>query len=318
LKALFFDGQSLSSISVSKPVPETSEALIHVRYAGICTTDLEILNGYMSFRGIPGHEFVGVVEKSPDPKWSGKRVVGEINIGCGTCPACLAGLERHCPNRKVLGILNKNGAFAEYLTLPVKNLREVPSSISDKEAVFTEPLAASLEILEQIRIEPNWAVAIIGDGKLSQLIARVLLNVGVHLMVVGKHPEKLKRFSELGIQTTILQKADLLPKYDIVIESSGSPNGWELALSLVRPRGTIVLKSTYHKKLKTNPAKLVIDEITLVGSRCGPFEPALRLLKNRKIRVDDLISAEFPLENGLEALKSAQQPDALKVLLRVS
>lgn len=316
MKALFFDGQSPSLIFASKPVPETGEALIRVRYAGICTTDLEILNGYLSFRGIPGHEFVGVVEESPDPGWIGKRVVGEINIGCGTCPVCLAGLERHCPNRRVLGILNKDGAFAEYLTLPVKNLREVPPSISDKEAVFTEPLAAALEILEQIKIEPNFSVTIIGDGKLAQLIARVLINIGVRLTVIGKHPEKLKRFADQGVITFLADDISL-PKQDMVIESSGSPTGWELALSLVRPRGTIVLKSTYHKKLTTNPANLVIDEITVVGSRCGQFEPALRLLESRTIVVDDLISAEFPLENALEALKAAQQRNALKVLLRV-
>lgn len=316
MKALFFDGQSPSLIFASKPEPETGEALIRVRYAGICTTDLEILNGYLSFRGILGHEFVGVVEESPDPGWIGKRVVGEINIGCGTCPVCLAGLERHCPNRRVLGILNKDGAFAEYLTLPVKNLREVPPSISDKEAVFTEPLAAALEILEQIKIEPNFSVTIIGDGKLAQLIARVLINIGVRLTVIGKHPEKLKRFADQGVITFLADDISL-PKQDIVIESSGSPTGWELALSLVRPRGTIVLKSTYHKKLTTNPANLVIDEITVVGSRCGQFEPALRLLERRTIVVDDLISAEFPLENALEALKAAQQRNALKVLLRV-
>jgi len=316
LKALFFDGQSPSLIFASKPVPETGEALIRVRYAGICTTDLEILNGYLSFRGIPGHEFVGVVEESPDPGWIGKRVVGEINIGCGTCPVCLAGLERHCPNRRVLGILNKDGAFAEYLTLPVKNLREVPPSISDKEAVFTEPLAAALEILEQTKIEPNFSVTIIGDGKLAQLIARVLINIGVRLTVIGKHPEKLKLFADQGVITFLADEISL-PKQDMVIESSGSPTGWELALSLVRPRGTIVLKSTYHKKLTTNPANLVIDEITVVGSRCGQFEPALRLLESRTIVVDDLISAEFPLENALEALKAAQQRNALKVLLRV-
>lgn len=316
MKALFFDGQSPSLIFASKPVPETGEALIRVRYAGICTTDLEILNGYLSFRGIPGHEFVGVVEESPDPGWIGKRVVGEINIGCGTCPVCLAGLERHCPNRRVLGILNKDGAFAEYLTLPVKNLREVPPSISDKEAVFTEPLAAALEILEQTKIEPNFSVTIIGDGKLAQLIARVLINIGVRLTVIGKHPEKLKRFADQGVITFLADEISL-PKQDMVIESSGSPTGWELALSLVRPRGTIVLKSTYHKKLTTNPANLVIDEITVVGSRCGQFEPALRLLESRTIVVDDLISAEFPLENALEALKAAQQRNALKVLLRV-
>ncbi len=317
MKALFFDGQNPSLISVSKPVPEAGEALIHVRYAGICTTDLEILKGYMSFRGIPGHEFVGVVEESPDPEWHGKRVVGEINIGCGTCPACLAGLERHCPNRRVLGILNKDGAFAEYLTLPVKNLRKLPFSISDKETVFTEPLAAALEILEQVKIEPDFFVTIVGDGKLAQLIARVLTNLGVKPVVVGKHPEKLKRFANQGVATFLADEISL-SNQDVVIESSGSPDGWELALSLVRPRGTIVLKSTYHKKLTTDPAKLVIDEITVVGSRCGRFDPALRLLENRKIAVDDLISAEFPLEDGLEALKAAQQRDALKVLLRVS
>ena len=317
MNALFFDGSRIRVTDRPMPRPGKNEALVRVRYAGICATDLEILNGYMAFRGIPGHEFVGIVEEAPEPSWVGRRVVGEINIGCGTCAYCLSGLERHCPNRKVLGILDKDGAFAEFLTLPLKNLYPVPDEISDHQAVFTEPLAAALEILEQVSIRPADRVAIVGDGKLAILVARVLANTGVKLTVVGKHPEKLARFQAPGVETVLLKRLSLEPQ-DVVVEASGKPDGWELAVSLLRPRGTLILKSTYHTNLTTNPAKLVIDEITVVGSRCGRFEPALRLLAAGKISVDDLITAEFPLTKGVQAFEKAREPGALKVLLRAA
>ncbi len=316
MQALFFDGKRIQLTERPLPKPAKDEALIRVRTAGICATDLEILNGYMAFRGIPGHEFVGVVESAPDSRWVGRRVVGEINIGCGTCSTCRAGLERHCPNRKVLGILDKDGAFAEFLTLPLKNLHPVPDALLDRAAVFTEPLAAALEILEQVPIQPASRVAIVGDGKLALLIARVLANTGAQITVLGKHPEKLAHFAVSGVETVLVGAWDGKPQ-DVVVEASGSPSGWELALSLVRPRGTLVLKSTYHGNLTTHPAKIVIDEISVVGSRCGPFAPALRLLATGKIRVDDLVTAEFPLKEGEKALKRAAEPEALKVLLRM-
>ncbi len=317
MKALFFDGLQITLVDLPVPTPGPKEALVRVRLAGICATDLEILKGYMAFRGIPGHEFVGVVEKAPDSSWVGRRVVGEINIGCGTCAYCRAGLKRHCPNRKVLGILNKDGAFAEYVTLPLENLYPVPEELSDREAVFTEPLAAALEIPEQIHLQPAQRVAVVGDGKLAILIARVLTNLGVELTVVGKHPEKLARFRENGVQTIVVGQNSPAPQ-DVVVEASGSPSGWETALSLLRPRGTLVLKSTYSEPLSVRSAQLVVDEITVVGSRCGQFPPALRLLAARKIRVDNLVTAEFRLEEGVRALETAARPDSLKVLLRMS
>ncbi|RME05499.1 MAG: alcohol dehydrogenase, partial [Deltaproteobacteria bacterium] len=246
MKALRFDG-NLTLVDTPVPEPGVKEALIRVSCAGICNTDLEIFRGYMDFSGIPGHEFVGVVEACEDPRWVGKRVVGEINLGCGSCPRCRRGLARHCGNRRVLGILGKDGAFAEYLTLPVANLHEVPTQLSDEAALFTEPLAAAFEILEQVHIRPDDAVLIVGDGKLAQLIARVVRTTGCRLTCLGRHPEKLEHMRRLdGIETRTDEPAG---RYDVVVECSGKPEGLSIALSALVPRGTLVLKSTFHGKV---------------------------------------------------------------------
>ncbi len=316
MKALVFDGE-LKIQDVPNPEPGDGEALVRVSMAGICNTDVEICKGYMDFHGTPGHEFVGIVEKSPVPELVGTRVVGEINAGCGECPMCRKGMERHCAQRDVLGILNRDGAFAEYLALPASNLVEVPESLSDEKAVFTEPLAAALEILEQVHIRPADRVMVIGDGKLGLLIGMVLRLTGCDLLLVGKHPEKLRLFERMGGSTMTLQElgehADL---FDVVVEASGRPAGWELAMSRVKPRGFLVLKSTYHGSFDFNPAPLVINEITVVGSRCGLFEPALRLLERHLVDPTPLIHEVVPFHRGKEAFRLSQHPGVFKVLLK--
>ena len=314
MKALVFDDQ-LRLTEAAQPQPRPEEALIKVLLAGICNTDLEIVRGYMGFRGILGHEFVGVVEEASASEWIGKRVVGEINLACGTCEFCRRGLNRHCPNRSVLGILQKDGAFAEYLTLPRGNLFEVLDSISDEEAVFVEPLAASLEILEQVKIEPGWRVAVVGDGKLAILVAQVLKLTGCGLIVLGKHEEKLAILRAMGVATTFTTEP-LQGKFDLVVEASGSPSGLPIALDLLRPRGILVFKSTFQGDLNFNPARMVIDEVTLIGSRCGPFAPAIRLLQNRLVNVRPLISHVLPFGDALKAFAVAQHKKTLKVLLK--
>lgn len=313
MKALRFD-EKLCLTDVLSPKRKDGEALIKVRMAGICNTDLEIIGGYMGFRGILGHEFVGQVEEATNAEWLGQRVVGEINIACGECEFCRKGLGRHCPNRTVLGIQGKDGAFAEYLTLPEKNLHRVADSIADEEAVFVEPLAASLEILQQIKIDPASRVAIIGDGKLGLLITQVLARSGCELLVVGKNTGKLALAESFGAN---ISQAESRPndKFDMVVEASGSPKGFALALELLKPRGTMVLKSTYHEELGFNPAKLVIDEIKLVGSRCGPFAPALRQLENKWIDVKPLVTGIFPFDEAVQAFAKAQKADSLKIIL---
>lgn len=317
MKALFFDGNvSLRDIPV--PNPQEGEALIRVLLAGICKTDTEITHGYMNFTGVLGHEFVGVVEDARDLGLVGTRVVGEINAGCGQCESCAKGLTRHCSHRTVLGIQGRHGAFAEYLTLPEANLVIVPDTVSNEQAVFTEPVAAALEILEQVHIEPSDRVLVIGDGKLGLLIASVLNLVGCDLCLAGKHPEKMVVFQAQGGNVILLEK--LLAgseRFDKVIEASGRPAGWELALARVKPRGTIILKSTYHESISFNPALLVINEITLVGSRCGLFPPALRLLEKGLIDPTPLISAVYPLADGIEAFERTAQPGVFKVLLAI-
>jgi len=313
MKALYYNGE-LSVIDTEKPVLTEGEAVIRVLMAGLCSTDREIFAGYMNFTGIPGHEFAGVVEECGDSAWIGKRVAGEINAGCGKCSYCNLGLERHCPKRTTLGIAGRDGAFAEYLSLPVKNLVEMPDSISDEEAVFIEPLAAALEITEQVRIEPDWKGLIIGDGKLAALIAMVLRLHGLDLTVSGMDPEKLKFFRGLGLKTVIGGiPAD---SFDLVIEASGSPGGWKCAISSVKPRGKIILKSTYQDNLDFNPAPIVIKEITLVGSRCGRFMPAVRLLERGLVDVKPLISKVFSFEDIKEAINYSRRPVCLKVLIR--
>lgn len=313
MKALQFD-QGLSLIDVDDPRPGPGEALIRIRIGGICQTDVEITKGYMGFRGILGHEFVGEVVECENAGWVGKRVVAEINVGCGSCEACRTGKGRHCPERSVLGILNRNGAFAEFLTLPVTNLHTVQDSISDEEAVFVEPLAAACEILEQVHIEPDHRVLVVGDGKLAQLVVRVLRLTGCPLSVVGMHSSKLNLLNALGVQTVL----ECLPEdddYDIVVDASGSASGFHAALEHVKSRGILVLKSTTHQEIRFNPAKIVVDEIRVVGSRCGPFEPALRLLEQGLIEVESLIWKTFPFELALNAMDAAMEPAALKVLL---
>lgn len=298
------------------PVPRagSGQALVKVRMAGICNTDLELIKGYMGFRGVLGHEFVGVVEACETSSWIGERICGEINFGCGTCDYCLRGLSRHCPQRSVLGILNQNGAFAEYVVLPVGNLHLLPDGVSDHQAVFVEPLAAALEILEQVRVAPDDRLAVIGDGKLGLLICQVLRLTGGDVHLIGKHDSKMRLAREWGIAT---HAVDDLPgeKYDIVVDASGQAGGFQTALELLRPRGTLVLKSTYHGNLNFDAAPLVIDEITVVGSRCGPFPAAIRLLEKHLIDVESLIAATYPFENILQAVAKAGERQTLKVLV---
>jgi threonine dehydrogenase-like Zn-dependent dehydrogenase len=316
MAALVFDG-SLHLETCATPIPKENEALIRVRMAGICNTDVEIVRGYMNFQGILGHEFVGEVVSSDRKEWVRKRVVGEINLGCGHCQWCLEGLSRHCPNRTVLGISGKDGAFAEYLTLPLGNLHEVPDPITDARAVFTEPLAAALEILEQVHLQPDWRVLVVGDGKLAILVARVLLRSGIDISVVGMNSQKLGLFRKSGA-TVYLLPDNPGSGYDLVVEASGSPEGWEKAISAVRPRGTVVLKSTYHGNLNWNTAPLVINEITVVGSRCGLFPPALRLLADPSFETNDLIEAIFPLHSAVAAFERSRSPEAMKVLMGIA
>ena len=292
------------------------EALVRVRAAGICNTDLEIIRGYMGFEGTLGHELVGVVEECDDPSWLGVRVTSEINLACQRCELCQRGLQRHCPTRRVLGILGKDGAFAEYVTLPVENLHRVPDGLSDRAACFIEPLAACFEILEQVAISPHDRVAVLGDGKLGTLTAMVLGNHGTPPVLVGKHASKIARAQRMGIHSTLAH--ELSPKsYDVVIEATGSASGMELATSLVRPRGTIVLKSTYHGALTLQAAPWVIDELTIIGSRCGPFPPALSELAAARLSPEGLIDTVFPLQDAERALQHASKPGVLKVLLQM-
>ena len=286
-----------------------------VQLAGVCNTDLELARGYLSFRGVPGHEFVGVVEQCDSaPEWVGERVVGEINAACGQCETCRAGHPTHCPSRTTLGIAGRDGAFAEYLCLPVANLHLVPGGMPDETAVFTEPLAAACEITQAVHIRPTDSVAVLGDGKLGLLCAQVLQLTGCDLLAIGRHEESLEILARRGIQT-VLAKASSFLEFDIVVEATGTPEGFSTARRLVRPRGTIVLKSTYHSALETNLTMVVVDEISLVGSRCGPFEPALRLLEQRLVDVTSLIHSRYRLSEGLAALERASQRGTLKVLI---
>lgn len=314
MKALRFEDGELRLAEAARPA-RAGEALVRVRLAGICNTDLEIVRGYAGFSGTLGHEFVGVVAESPDPAQVGRRVVGEINAGCGACAGCRAGDARHCAGRTVLGIRGRDGAFAEYLSLPPGNLRPVPDGVSDRRAVFAEPLAAACEILDQVAIGPGHRVGVVGDGKLGQLVARVLATTGCRLLLVGKHEEKLRLAARAGIATARL--AELTPDRgcDFVVEASGAPGGLALALDLVRPRGTIVLKSTFHGPVAVETSRLVVDEISVIGSRCGRMGRALELLAAGEVEVESLIAREYPLAAGVAAMADAAAPGRLKVLL---
>ena len=297
------------------PKPKCNEALIRVTMAGICNTDLEIINGYMDFKGVPGHEFVGIVEKSEEKKWEGKRVAGEINIGCGFCYYCLSRMKNHCPNRSVLGILKKDGAFADYITLPVRNLHAIPDSVSNEEAVFMEPIAASFQICHQIKIKPSDKICVLGDGKLGILAGQVLFLTGCNLTVIGHHEEKLSILSQIGIHTSLNE--DINGKFDVVVDCTGSPSGLKKSLALAKPKGKVILKTTLEKREPVNLNAVVINEIDLIGSRCGPFAPATRALQKKLIDTKPLISKTYYLDEGMEAFKYASQRGVLKVILKI-
>lgn len=317
MKALRIIGGQLALADVGEPVAN-GEALVRVSKSGICNTDIEIVRGYAGFEGTIGHEFVGVVEAG-DPDMIGKRVVGEINAGCGMCERCAKGDPRHCPERTVLGIKGRDGAHAEFLTLPSRNLIPVPDSVSDEQAVFVEPLAAALGITEQVEIGPDTSVGVVGDGKLGLLCAFALSQRSENVVIVGKHERKLEYAEARDIEAVWLPTVGKFePVFDVVVEASGSESGFATALDMVKPRGKIVLKSTFHGKPQWEAWRVVVDEITIVGSRCGRFEPALKLLEEGKVELEDLVSAEFPLTEGLAAIEEAQKPGVMKVLLSMS
>lgn len=312
MKALWLEDRTLSVRDVDVPSPAPGEALVRVERAGVCSTDLELVRGYYPYTGILGHEFVGVVQAGDDVL-AGQRVVGEINASCGACDTCIAGRPTHCETRTVLGIVGRHGAFAEYLSLPVANLHPVPENVSTDAATFVEPLAAALEIQEQIDVSADDRVLVIGDGKLGQLIAQTLALTGCYLTVVGKHLDKLERFSAFA--TTHMVADFNGAGFDIAVECTGDPSGFETARAALRPLGTLVMKSTYAGRLDVDASALVVDEITLVGSRCGPFAPAIALLEQGKISVESMIEARYPLDDGLRAFEHAARPGVLKVLL---
>ena len=315
MNATYFDGKKMI-FDKNYLKPNSDEVLVKVDLAGICGTDLEIIQGYMKYNGILGHEFVGTVEKSNNSKLVGKRVVGEINAGCGKCNSCEKGLERHCPNRTVLGILKRNGAFAEFLSLPEKNLHVIPDSITDKQAVFIEPLAAAFEINEQVSLQPQWNVAVVGDGKLAQLIIQVLKLTCSNITCFGKHKSKLEGLVKGGTKIKIGIASMDEQSFDLVIEATGNDSGFSDSMKLIKPRGTVVLKSTIASKKNLDLTPTVVNEITLIGSRCGLFKPAIDALANGIISVDSMADAVFPLNEFSKAIEYAKKPDTMKVFLK--
>lgn len=316
MRALLFEKKIHFRTNYPIPQPKYNEALVRITLAGICNTDLEIMKGYMDFQGVPGHEFVGIVEKCGEKTWEGKRVAGEINIGCDVCPYCLGRMRNHCPNRSVLGILKKDGTFNEYITLPTRNLHLIPDSIPDEEAVFIEPLAAAFEIKQQVNLKPGDKACVLGDGKLGLLAGQVLSLSGCDLTVIGHHNQKLSIMNKMGIKVA-LRTAER-DKFDLVVDCTASLSGLKNALSIVMPQGKIILKTTLSKQNSIDLNQMVIDEISLRGSRCGPFPPALRALQKKMINVRPLISKIFPIEDGIEAFKYASQKGTLKVILKIT
>ncbi|MCA9826808.1 MAG: alcohol dehydrogenase catalytic domain-containing protein [Nitrosopumilus sp.] len=315
MKAVYFNGAK-TIFDKNYLEPKSDEALVRVKLAGICGTDLEILQGYMKYHGILGHEFVGIVEKSRNPVLIGKRVVGEINAGCDKCNFCEKGISRHCPNRTVLGILKRDGAFAEFLSLPEKNLHVIPDSITDEQAVFVEPLAAAFEIKEQINLKSHWSVAVVGDGKLAQLIVQVLKLSCPDITCFGRHKNKLQNLTSDGIKIKIGIEPSNKQSFDLVIEATGNNSGFLDAIKLAKPRGTVVLKSTIASRENLDLTQVIVNEITLVGSRCGLFKPAIDALSTGIVSVDSMIDSTFPLEEFSKAIEYAKKPDALKVFLK--
>ncbi|MEE9257138.1 MAG: alcohol dehydrogenase catalytic domain-containing protein [bacterium] len=316
--AIWFDESGPAVQEAPPPGPKPGEALVRVRLAGICATDIEITRGYMGYRGILGHEFAGEVAGPEGHPLLGRRVVGEINCGCGECPRCAAGDERHCPRRTVLGIQGRGGAFAEYLTLPSRNLHLIPEGVGDEAAVFTEPIAACYEPLEQLPELARGPVLVLGDGRLGLLQAQVLRAAGAEVALLGRHPRKMALLEGLGIPASA-DPAELRPpgggKWPATIEATGSAEGFALALSLTAPRGKLILKSTLAAPSAIHLAPLVIDEISVVGSRCGPFLPALGALAAGSIRTREMVDARYPLSEGLLALERAQKKGTLKILI---
>ena len=324
MRALVLSAHGLHLVH-ERPVPQPApdEALIRVRLAGVCATDIELMHGYKGgFVGVLGHEFVGeVVAATADPAWVGRRVVGEINVGCGECSLCRRGLGKHCRQRTSLGIIGRDGVFAEYTTLPIANLHEVPPTLADEQAVFTEPLAAAFEMLEQVSVTSGQRVYVLGDGRLGLLCSLVLAQTGCDLTVIRRHAAKLALLAERGLRTVIATPETLAAlgrtPADIVVEATGAQDGFNDALRLVRPLGTLLLKSTYADTLDSfDLSQLVVDEITIVGSRCGPFPAALAALAGDDFDLRALISAEYALDDGLAAIALAGQKGILKVLIR--
>jgi len=303
-----------------QPLPRVPQGFARIRLlaAGICSTDLELQRGYYGFSGTPGHEFVGevVAVSGVGDEWIGRRVAGEINLACGHCDWCARGLGRHCPTRTVLGIVKHPGAFREFLTLPIHNLHRVPDSISDEQAVFIEPVAAACEILDQVKIAKRDRVALLGDGKLGLLVAQVLQAHGARVHLFGRHREKMRLVEKTGVTTELIPKKLPERAYGWVVDATGSPEGLRAAVAMCEPRGTIILKSTVHGLVTIDTAPVIVNEVTLVGSRCGRFEPAIRLLASGKVDVAPMISAGFPLNRAPEAFKKAATKGVLKVLLR--
>lgn len=315
MKSLWLENETLTyKNNIPKPA-KADEALIRVRLAGICSTDLEMVRGYYPFTGVPGHEFVGEVVNADDKSWIGQRVAGEINVTCGECEQCRNGRETHCEDRTTLGIHNRDGVFAEYVTLPTCNLHRVPDSVPDEKAVFTELLAAALEIPQQVHIRPTDRILVIGAGRFGQLIAQTLHLTGADLRVVARHPLQQELLKARGIH--LIDEADIQPwRWDVVVDVTGSASGFELARKAIRPRGTLVMKSTYKGEMQVNFSSIVVDELKIVGSRCGPFAPALRLLESGLVDPLGMIAGEYPLEQGLQAFEKAAERGVLKVLLR--
>lgn len=320
MKAVVFNDELKLVNDYKKTVPKEGEALVKVTVAGICNTDYEITKGYMGYNGILGHECVGIVEEinSDDKSLLGKRVVSEISYGCKEpdCEWCAKKLYRHCPNRHTLGIWQKDGCFCEYFTMPIEVLFEVPENVEDEQAVFVEPLAAAVEITEQLHIKPMDRVVVQGDGKLGLITALTLNAMNVNVILVGKHQNKLDIAKAQGVETKLLSDFKIEKIYDVVVEATGSVTGFETAMALTKPRGVLVLKSTVAASKEFNMAPIVIDEITVLGSRCGQFPPALRLLKSGKINLKPLISAEYSIDDAIEAFEKNKEKDVLKVLLK--
>jgi len=318
MRALLFNKTLAFSARHPEPPATEGDTLIRVRQAGICATDLEIIRGYMGFVGILGHEFVGEVVSSQDKDLIGQRVCGEINIACGRCDLCVSGLSNHCRDRSVLGIHKHHGAFADFVRLPAINLHALPSTIDDDQAVFVEPLAAAFQILKQIKLDGRKWVTVLGDGRLGLLVAQVLRNAGCPVRVVGKHPAKLALCEKWQIRSRPLSQ--IVPRHDqdVVVDCTGSASGFETAMQMVRPRGTIILKSTVAEGKPLNLAPLVIDEITVIGSRCGPFREAISALEEKSVDVVSLITRRMRIEQSVEAIDLAKRNDSLKVILTMS